>query len=117
MTKSSFDYNIYNDFNDYNDNSDYNDYNNYNDYNDSDLDLDSDWERFSELVTQLTIIDYNDYSDNNDYNKYNDYRDSDLGLNWEQFRFRLRAIKWIRDLVTELTITDKLRNFNHDIEE
>ena len=26
-------------------------YNNYNDYRDSDLDLDLDWERFSELVT------------------------------------------------------------------
>ena len=34
MTKSSFDYNIYNDFNDYNDNSDYNDYNDNNNYND-----------------------------------------------------------------------------------
>ena len=31
--------------------SDYNDYNNYNDCRDSDLDLDLEWERFSELVT------------------------------------------------------------------
>ena len=31
--------------------SDYNDYNDYSDYKDSDLDLDLDWERFSELVT------------------------------------------------------------------
>ena len=30
---------------------DYNDYNDFNDYKDSDLDLDLDWERFSELVT------------------------------------------------------------------
>ena len=51
------DYNDYNDNNNYNDYSDYNDSNNYNDYNDSDLDLDSDWERCSELVTQLTITD------------------------------------------------------------
>ena len=29
----------------------YNDCNNYNDYRDSDLDLDLDWDRFSELVT------------------------------------------------------------------
>ena len=36
--------------------SDYNDCNNYNDYRDSDLDLDLDWERFSELVTQLTTM-------------------------------------------------------------
>ena len=47
--------------------NDYNDYNNcqciqiievqynYNDYRDRDLDLD--WERFSDLVTQLTTID------------------------------------------------------------
>ena len=47
-------------------------------------------------------------SDNSDYN---DYRDSDLDLDlyWE----------WFSDLVTivtELTITDKLRNLNHDIE-
>ena len=32
-------------------NFDYIDYNNYNDYRDSDLDLDLDWEQFSELVT------------------------------------------------------------------
>ena len=52
--------------------------------------------------------DYNDYSDYNDYNNYNDYRDSnlDLDLDWERFS----------DLVTQLTITDKLRNLNHDIE-
>ena len=31
--------------------------NNYNDYRDSDSDLDLDWERFSDLVTQLTTID------------------------------------------------------------
>ena len=30
---------------------DYDDYNNYNVYRDSDLDLDLDWERYSELVT------------------------------------------------------------------
>ena len=51
-----------NDYNDYYNN--YNDYNNNNDYRDSALDLDLDWERFSELVTlivplvtQLTITD------------------------------------------------------------
>ena len=38
-----------NDYNDYYNN--YNDYNNNNDYRDSALDLDLDWERFSELVT------------------------------------------------------------------
>ena len=38
-----------NDYNDYYNN--YNDYNNNNDYGDSALDLDLDWERFSELVT------------------------------------------------------------------
>ena len=46
---------------------------------------------------------YNDY---NDYKNYNDYRDSDLDLDLERFS----------DLVTQLTITDKLRNLNHDIE-
>ena len=35
----------YNDYNDYYDNND------FNDYRDSDLDLDLDWVRFSELVT------------------------------------------------------------------
>ena len=43
-----------------------------------------------------------------DYNNYNDYRDSDLhlDLDWERFS----------DLVTQLTVTNKLRNLNHDIE-
>ena len=50
--------------------------------------------------------DYNDYSDYNEYSDYNDYRDSDLDLDWELFS----------DLVTQLTITDKLRNLNYDIE-
>ena len=70
--------------NDYFDCIDYNDWNYYRDY-----------------------IDYNDYSDYNDYKDYNDYRDSDLDLDWERFS----------KLVTQLTITDKLRNLNHDIEE
>ena len=43
----------------------------------------------------------------NDFNGYNDYRDSDLDLDRERFS----------ELVTHLTITDKLRNFNHDIDE
>ena len=47
--KQCNDYKYYNDCNDYND---------YNDYRDSDLDLD--WERFSDLVTQLTITDKQD---------------------------------------------------------
>ena len=56
--------------------------------------------------------DYNDYSDYNDYNDYSDYNDykdsySDFDLDWERFS----------ELVTQLTITDKLRNLNHDIEE
>ena len=34
-----------------------------------------------------------------------------------RFKFRLRAIQWLSDLVTQLTITDKLQNLNHDIEE
>ena len=46
--------------------------------------------------------DYKDYNDYNDYSDYNDYRDRDLDLDldWE----------WISELVTQLTITDKLRN-------
>ena len=51
-----------------------------------------------------------DYSDYNDYNNYNDCRDSDLDLDldWE----------WFSDLVTvtHFTITDKLRDLNHDNE-
>ena len=38
---------------------------------------------------------------------YNHYRDSDLDLDWKPFS----------ELVTQLTITDKLQNLNHDIEE
>ena len=45
------DYNDCNDCNDYNDYNDHNVHNDFNDYNDSNLDLDLDWERFSELVT------------------------------------------------------------------
>ena len=62
----------------------YNNYNNYNDYND-----------------------FNDYNNYNGYNDYNVYRNSvlDLDLDWERFS----------DFVTQLTITDKLRNVNHDI--
>ena len=44
-------HNNHNDYNDYNYYDDYNDYNNYNDFRDSNLDLDLDWERFSDLVT------------------------------------------------------------------
>ena len=48
-------------------------------------------------------------SESDNDNDYTDYRDSDLDLDldWEQ----------ISDLVTQLTITDKLRNLNHEIEE
>ena len=55
--------------------------------------------------------DYNDYNDYNNYNDYNDYRDRDSDLDLDSARFS--------DLVTvtQLTITDKLRNLNHDIEE
>ena len=43
---SSFDFSVHhNDYNDYNDCKD------YNDYNDSNLDLNLNWERLSELVT------------------------------------------------------------------
>ena len=52
-------------------------------------------------LSQLTIRAYNHY------NHYNHYRDSDLDLDWKPFS----------ELVTQLTITDKLRNLNHDIEE
>ena len=46
LTQSeTFDFSVYNDYNDYNDSND----------RDSDLDLDLDWGRFSELVTELTI--------------------------------------------------------------
>ena len=38
------------------------------------------------------------------YNDYDDYRHSDL--DWERFS----------DLSTQLTITDKLQNLNHEIE-
>ena len=56
-------------------------------------------------TTTITTIKCNNY---NHYSGYNDYRDSDLDLylDWERFS----------DLVTRLTITDKLQNFNHDIE-
>ena len=55
-----------------------------------------------------TNYDYNDY---NGYNGYNDYRYSDLDLNldWERFSEFVTS-------VTQLTITDKLQNLNHDIE-
>ena len=66
-------------------------------------------------MSLLFLYDYNDYNDYNYckyynyYSVYNDYRDSDLDLDldldWERFS----------DLVTQLTITDKLRNLNHDI--
>ena len=51
--------------------------------------------------------DYNDFNVYYDYNDndYNDYNDSNLDL--ERFS----------DLVTQLTITDKLQNLNYDIEE
>ena len=51
---------------------------------------------------------YNDYSDYSDYSDYNDYRDSDLDLDLDSQRFS--------DLMTQLTITNTLRNLNHDIE-
>ena len=79
MSQLTFDFSV----NDYNDYNDYNEYNNCKDYKD-----------------------YNDYIDYNDYSDYNDYRDSDLDLDWERFS----------DIVTELTITDKLRSLNYDIE-
>ena len=49
-----------------------------------------------------------DYNDCSDYNDYRDYRDSDLdlGLDWERFS----------DLVTQLTIPDKMRNLNQKVE-
>ena len=62
------------------------------------------------LVSSEHYNDYNDYNDNNDNNNYDDYRDSDwdLDLDWERFS----------DLVTvtTFTITDKLRDLNHDNE-
>ena len=51
--------------------------------------------------------DYNHYNHYNHYSDYKDYRGSDLDLDLERFS----------ELVTQLTITDKLRNLNHDIEE
>ena len=44
-------------------------------------------------------------------NDYNDYKDSDLDLDldWERF-------SGLVTLMAQLTITDKLRNWNHDIE-
>ena len=48
---------------------------------------------------------HNHYSDYNDYNNYNDYRDRDRVIESD-----------LVTLVTQLTITDKLRNLNHDIE-
>ena len=41
-------------------------------------------------------------------NNYNGYRDSDLDLDLDSQRFS--------DLMTQLTITNTLRNLNHDIE-
>ena len=51
MSMTAIGFNDFNDYNDYNDYSNYNDYNNYNDYRDSYLDLDWNWEQFSDLVT------------------------------------------------------------------
>ena len=65
------------------------------------------------MITTITTYNhynhYNHYTHYNQYSDYNDYRDSnlDLYLDWERFS----------DLVTRLTITDKLQNLNHDIEE
>ena len=58
------------------------------------------------LVPKIDYNDYNVYIDYNDYNDYNDYRDREWDLDWKQFS----------DLVTQLTITDKLWSLNHDIE-
>ena len=51
-------------------------------------------------MTTETVIQIESYSN------YNDYRNSDLYLDLKRFS----------DLVTQLIITDKLRNFYHDIE-
>ena len=53
----------------------------------------------------LLISAFSEHYNDNDYND-NNYRDSDLDLDWER----------LSDLVTQLTIIDKLRNLNHDIE-
>ena len=50
---------------------------------------------FNQYWTTMTTV-----TVDNDYKNYNDYRDRDIES----------------DLVTQLTITYKLRNFNHDIE-
>ena len=67
---------------------------------------------FWALVDDTADCGVNNYNDYNDYDNYNDYRDSDLDLDldWEWFGELVT-------LVTQLTITDKLRNLNHDIEE
>ena len=60
------------------------------------------------MKSVCSLSDYNDCNDCNDYNDYHDYnhyRDSDLDL--ERFS----------DLMTQLTITDKLRDLNRYIEE
>ena len=54
------------------------------------------------LSDNFRLYDYNDY---NDYNNYNDYRDRDRDRDIESDFVN----KW------QLTITDKLRNLNHDI--
>ena len=60
-------------------------------------------------MDRLDFKQCNEYKYYNDCNDYNDYRDSDLDLDWERF-------SELVTLVTQLTITDKLRNLNHDNE-
>ena len=50
-------------------------------------------------------------NESNDYNYCKDYRDSNLDLDLDLERFSEFVTS-----VTQLTITDKLQNLNHDIE-
>ena len=58
------------------------------------------------MTTIATIDTYNYNKDYDDYSDYNDFRDGDKDVDWER----------LSELVTQLTITDKVQNLNHDIE-
>ena len=57
------------------------------------------------FVVFVVIVVQKDHKDHRDYSDYNDYSDT---------RDRLQFI--LNDVVTQMTITDKLRNLSHDIE-
>ena len=103
-------------------------YNDYDNYNDSDLDLDLDcykWGWLVDMMSARSVFHSKVWHPNFSGNRTAVLPSLAISpltvvlLQAGMSRFRLRAIKWISDLVTQLTqltITDKLRNLNHDIE-